>query len=305
MEPTLERTRALSAARAHLDRGFRFEQAGSLARALEEYRDALASHPLPIDEIEARLRIARVYRTMAAWDMCRVEAEAAIRLADDHREDDLAAEAMNVQLGALQMQGFYDEADELGKRAIARAKSARVRGITLQNLGRSAAERRNFAQSDKYFSASIDAFRSANYDIGLAVALTNAAKSALDQGNAPRALETGHEAIGLARRLNQLDVLLTAVQNQAAAFAVKGDHDAAEGLLTEALGHFTSAKNLIRQAECLEIMGQMSEARAADPETARRCYERARELAITVGDRPLADRLTARLGGAERTGAAK
>ena len=34
MEPTLERSRALSAARAHLDRGVRFGQAGSLPRAL-------------------------------------------------------------------------------------------------------------------------------------------------------------------------------------------------------------------------------------------------------------------------------
>lgn len=297
MEPTLERTRALSAARAHLDRGFRFEQAGTLARALEEYRDALNSHPLPVEEIEARLRIARVYRTMAAWDMCRVEADTALQLADSHHEDDLAAEAMNVQLGALQMQGFYDEADELGRRAITRARSARVRGITLQNLGRGAAERRDFAQSDAYFAESIDAFRSATYDIGLAVALANAAKAALDQGNIARALETGREAISLARRLNLLDVLLTAVQNQAAAFAAKGDHESAESLLTEALGHFTSAKNLIRQAECLEIMGQMSEARAGDPDTARRCYERARELAIAVGDHPLADRLTKRLGG--------
>lgn len=299
MEPTLERTRALSAARAHLDRGFRFEQAGSLARALEEYRDALASHPQPVEEIEARLRIARVYRTMAAWDMCRSEAEAAIRLADANGEDDLAAEAMNVQLGALQVQGFYEEADELGRRAISRARSARVRGITLQNLGRSAAERGNFARSDTLFAESIDAFRSANYDIGLAVALGNAAKAALDQGNSSRAVDLGHEAIALARRLNQLDVLLTAVQNQAAAFAARGEHDAAEALLTEALGHFTSARNLLRQAECLEIMGQMSEARSADSETARRCYERARELANAVGDRPLADRLTRRLGAGE------
>ncbi len=99
----------------------------------------------------------------------------------------------------------------------------------------------------------------------------------------------------MARRLNLLDVLLTAVQNQAAAFAASGDHESAEALLTEALGHFTSARNLVRQAECLEIMGQMAATRSADSETARRCYERARELANAVGDRPLADRLTKRL----------
>lgn len=295
MEPTLDRPRALSAARAHLDRGFRFEQAGSLSRALEEYHDALASHPLAVEEIEARLRIARVYRTMAAWDLCRAESETAIRLAHQHHEDDLAAEAMNVQVGALQLQGFYDQADDLGRSAVALARSARVRGITLQNLGRGAAEQGRFAESDELFAQSIDAFRSANYDIGIAVALTNAAKAAFDRGDSKRALEVGREAVAMARRLNLLDVLLTAVQNQAATFASVGDHDSAEALLTEALGHFTSARNLVRQAECLETMGQMSEARSGDPETARRCYERARELATAVGDRPLADRLAKRL----------
>jgi hypothetical protein len=46
-------------------------------------------------------------------------------------------------------------------------------------------------------------------------------------------------------------------------------------------------------------MGQMSEARSADPDTARRCYERARELASAVGDRPLTERLTKRLSAGE------
>ena len=46
-----------------------------------------------------------------------------------------------------------------------------------------------------------------------------------------------------------------------------GNLEAAEELLTEALGYFTSAQNVIRQAECLEIMGEISE-RRPDIETA-------------------------------------
>ncbi|MGH9888212.1 MAG: hypothetical protein ACREBE_21950, partial [bacterium] len=149
---------------------------------------------------------------------------------------------------------------------------------------------------DRYFQESVNAFRAANYDIGLAVALTNAAKAALDRGDPARALEIGDEAIGLTRRVNALNVLLTAVQNQAAAFAALGEYDSAESLLTEALGHFTSARNLVGQAECLEIMGQMSEARPTDGDTARRCYIRARELAVEAGDHPLIERLSKRLG---------
>jgi hypothetical protein len=37
--------------------------------------------------------------------------------------------------------------------------------------------------------------------------------------------------------------------------------------LTEALGHFTSAGNLVRQAECLEIMGDLSAQRAEEGDT--------------------------------------
>jgi tetratricopeptide (TPR) repeat protein len=295
MEPTAERSRALSAARAHLDRGFRFEQGNSFERALEAYRDALAARPTALERVEAHLRIARVYRHLAQWDESSAEAAEAIRLADLAAADDLAAEAMNVEVGVLQIRGFIDEGDALAQKALLRARTARVRGITLQNLGRGAAERRDFAASDKYFEQSIEAFRSANYDIGLAVALTNAAKAALDRGDPQRALSIGEEAIGLTRRLNVLDILLTAVQNQAAAYAAVGQLDAAESLLTEALGHFTSARNPIRQAECLEIMGQMSESRGNDAETARRCYTRARELAIAAGDRQLVDRLSTRL----------
>jgi tetratricopeptide (TPR) repeat protein len=272
MEPSAERSRALSAAKAHLDRGFRFEGAGTLERALDAYRDALAAQPTPVEEVEARLRSARVYRNLSNWERCRAESSAAIRLADEIGADDLAAEAMNVEIGALQIQGFLDEAEALGHRALARSRTARVRGITLQNLGRGAAERGDFDASDRYFQESIESFRSANYEIGLAVALGNAAKAALDRGDPHRALQIGN------------------------AFAAIGELDSAESLLTEALGHFTSARNVVRQAECLEIMGQMSEARGDAGETARRCYARARELAISSGDHPLAERLSKRLG---------
>lgn len=217
-----------------------------------------------------------------------------MRLAARIGADDLAAEAMNIEVGVLQMQGRFDEADVLANTAMTRARSPRVRGITLQNLGRSAAERGDFTTSDRYFDESIAAFRGANYEVGLAVGLTNAARAALDRGDAHRSIEIGEEAIALARRLNALEVMLTTVQNQAAAFLAIGNVESAEVLLTEALGHFTSARNPIRQAECLEIMGQMSETRP-DLETATRCYARARDIALSANDLPLADRLAKRL----------
>jgi tetratricopeptide (TPR) repeat protein len=299
MEPIREPGPATSAARAHLDQGFRFEKGGTLGRALDIYGDALAAAQTPGERAEASLRIARVYRTLARFDESIEQARRAIELADEAGDDDLAAEAMNVEIGALQMRGSFDEADAIALAAMQRARSPRVRGITLQNLGRSAAERRDFMTSDDYFERSIVAFREARYEIGLSVSLVNAARAALDRGDALRAIDIGQEAIAVARRLNMLDILSTAVQNQAAAFVALGNVESAEGLLTEALGHFTSARNPQRQAECLEIMGQMTELRP-DHETAARCYARAHDLALRAGDQTLIDRLTRRLEAASK-----
>ncbi len=298
MESLSDPSWGISAARAHLERGFRFEQGGTLGRALDAYRDALAASTTPIEQVEAHLRIARVHRTRAEWDLAHGEAEEAVRLAEEAGEADLAAEALNIEIGSLQMQGRFDEADVICRRAIAIAQSPRVRGITLQNLGRGAAERGDFQRSDEYFDESIAAFRAAHYEIGLAVALMNAARAALDRGNARRSIDIGQEGIAIARRLNALDSLLVGVQNQAAAFVALKEFDAAESLLTEALGHFTSARNPVRQAECLEIMGEMSELKG-DAETAARCYGRARELATVAGDAPLLARLAIRLAALE------
>lgn len=294
MDFTPEPSQTGSAARAHLDRGFRFEEGGTLERSLDAYREALEAATTPAERAEARLRIARVYRTMAQWAKSREESSEAVRIAESAGDADLAAEALNIEIGALQIQGLFDEADAIAKKALESAKTPRVRGITLQNLGRSAAERRDFATSDRYFDESIAAFREANYERGLAVALVNASRVALDRGDAARSVEIGDEAIAIARRLNSLESLLTAVQNQAAAFMALDRLDAAEGLLTEALGHFTTARNPIRQAECLELMGQLSE-RRRDWETAVRCYTRATDLGRTANDKPLMDRLAARI----------
>jgi tetratricopeptide (TPR) repeat protein len=287
----------------YLDRGFRFEQGGLLERALESYRDALAASQTPVEEAEAHLRIARVYRAVSNWEESQRSSARAIELAKRAGVPDLVAEAMNIEVGSLQIQGYYEAADAIAMRALECARTPRVRGITLQNLGRGAAERGDFVTSDRYFDESISCFRKANYDLGLAIGLGNVARAALDRGDVERAIELGEEAIGLARRVNALDLLLTGVQNQAAAFAATGRYELAEALLTEALGHFTSAGNLVRQAECLEIMGDLSAQRAEEGDTMTRCFKRALVLATRANDHRLMERLSRRL--AEEVGEAQ
>jgi tetratricopeptide (TPR) repeat protein len=265
-------------------------------RALDAYHDALGAARTIIEEAEANVRISRVLRSLGRWTESTVASTQAIRLAEQAGSRDLVAEAMNIEVGALQVQGYYEAADVIAIRALESASSPRVRGITLQNLGRGAAERGDFETSDRYFNESIRCFRLANYDLGLAIALVNVGRAALDRGDFQRAIELGNEAIALTRRLNALDLLLTGVQNQAAAYAATGRHELAEGLLTEALGHFTSAGNLVRQAECLEIMGDLSARRPDNGDTATRCFTRALALASRANDQTLVERLSKRLG---------
>lgn len=278
-----------------LDRGFRLEQAGTALRAVEAYTAALDANPGPAEAAEAHLRLARAQRALAHWDEAVLHAREAVRLASEVGDENLVAEALNAEIGVYLIRGELGQAEALGRRALEESQTPRVRGITLQNLGTVAAARKDFAAASRLFEDSIAAFRDAGYDLGIAIALNNAAVMARETGDARRALELSRESASICRRLNALNVLLTAVQNQARALVELGSFDEAEGLLTEALGHFTSARNVVEQAACLESLGDLSTLRRGDVQTARRCYERALDLANTAQDPVLAKRLEERL----------
>lgn len=280
---------------AELERGFRLEQAGNAERALEAYQGALSSAVDPLEKVEARVRIARVLRNLARWDESTAESRRAVTMAIGLSAHDLAAEAMNVELGVLQRRGAFREAYDLGEAALQHAKSPRVRGITLQNLGATAGVQGDFRRADEYIEQSAAAFREAGYELGVAIALSNQSIVARELGEAERSIELSLKAIAICRRLNALDALLTAVQNQAHALAMLGRFEEAEEMLTEALGHFVSAQNAIGQAECLEILGELAERRTGNVDTARRCYQRARDIADRAGATVLAERLERRL----------
>lgn len=284
-----------SPASQFLDRGFRLEQAGTATRAAEAYRHALTLDPTPAEAAEGHLRLSRALRSLAQWDEAVEEAREAERRGRQIGDEDLAAEALNAEAGVHLMRGDYDVAESLARCALIDAQSARVRGITLQNLGYTAAARKEYGRAKDYFADSLRSFRESGYELGIAVALNNAAAMARDMGDARLGLELSRESATICRRLNALNVLLAAVQNQARALVQLGSFDEAEGLLTEALGHFTSAKNIIEQAACLESLGDLSAARRGDTQTALRCYQRALDLAATAQDRALSERLQERV----------
>src|SRR5919204_6798693 len=231
-----EQPRALTA-RAHLDGGLRYEQAGLARKAIVAYEAALSADADLSTQAEAYLRLARVHRSESDWDSAERAARLALQLANQAGSDDLAAEAMNVEVGVYVLRGEFDAADALAVAALARARSPRVRGIVLQNRGSIAAQRRHFAAASRLFAESVHAFEQAGYELGMAIALNNASAAARDAGDPARAVEFALQAAALARRLSAFDILMLAVQNQAHALIELGRISEAEALLGEALGH--------------------------------------------------------------------
>jgi tetratricopeptide (TPR) repeat protein len=284
-----------SIARGHLDVGRRFEQAGATEKALTAYRAALATARLPIEKAEATLRMARVHRTRAAWDDAIRDAREAVRLANLAGDDDLVAEAMNVEVGVYQLRGEFAAGHALAELALSRTDAPRIRGMLLQNRGAMAARSRDFAAAERFFAESIDAFRAAGYDRGVAIALNNAAAAALDADDPERALAQARESADVALRAQAFDVVVLALQNQGEALVGLDRLEEAESMLGGTLGHFASSGDMLRQAECLEILGGLHARREGGRPTAIRCLERAVSLANGVGDRVLCERLAGRL----------
>ena len=222
MEPSTWNERArISAARAHLDRGFRFEQAGSLARALEEYRDALAAAPAArrgdrSAGCGSRASIARWPRGTCAAP----SRTTAIRLADAARR------------GRPRRRG-----DERPGRRAAGAGLLRGGGRARPTRHRSRAvlpRSRNHAAEPRAGRRGAARLRGVRHATSPSRSTrfgrrttTSGWRSRSPTRRRPRSIgatsrgpsRSATRPSRLARRLNALDVLLTAVQNQAAAFA--------------------------------------------------------------------------------------
>ena len=199
--------------RPHLERGLRYEQGGLTDKAIEAYERALGASLTPVERAEARIRLARVQRALSNWDEAMRESREAVRLADSADNGDLAAEAMNVEVGVHQLRGDFELAGRLARAALERAQSPRTRGILLQNLGAIAAQRREFRIAERMFAESVEAFKAARYALGMAIALNNASAAARDAGDFDRALELASLATDVCEKIDATDILMLALQN--------------------------------------------------------------------------------------------
>lgn len=275
---------AWAAARAALDAGARHEAAGSPERAASCYEEALACSATPTIGAEAHRRLADVHRSRGDWPRAIAAARRSAVIAAEAGLDGLRAEALNAEGNVHLVRGELAPARLLFERALAHVPGDRVRGIVLQNLGTCAARAGDFAAAGELFATSLAHFRTARYERGVVIALNNVASAHADAGDPAAALPLLAEAGEIARALNDVDLLIVTVSVEAEALGKLGRHDEAERRIGEALGFFAHARNDLRRAECLLVLGDIHAAQAGEEhrDTARRCYGMALQLAESL-----------------------
>lgn len=291
--------RTEEALRTLLEEGRRAENAGVLDRAEAVYKEIADHAPTPKLAAEVLLRRSHVHRS---WGM---SAEA-IRLAQQGRslarqadERALEAELLNAEGAVHQSRGDFEEADRLFGSMLALTDNPRVRGIALQNLGSNAAIRCNYEEAERCFRESSVLFARAGYGRGEAFSLNNQGRVLLDKGSSGDAVPVLERAVGLANRLQDLDLHALATMNLAEALLSLGMLDQAEARATQALGYFINADVPWRTVDCLRIQGDISVRKREEPE-ALRCYERALQIADALEAKVEAEDLRRRIDGLRR-----
>ena len=268
-------------ARDLLDEGRRSQQLGALERALACYREAVEGTDDPVVAAEAWRRVSSIHRARCEWQEA-LEAAARSRTILRRTPDrDGLAESLNAEATVYMARGDFGPARPLLEEAAEAARSDRVIGITLQNLGLVSARCGDLDGAERYFKVSAAHFKRSGYRWGEACVLINHAASALDRENYELADATAGQAIEAAREVEDLNLLAMATMNRAEARAALNDLQCAEDLVSAALGYFGATGDHGRQVEAYRLLGDICHKRGDDA-TARRCYEKALEMAHSI-----------------------
>lgn len=281
-----------------LDDGSKYERAGMPDRALDRYRAALEQTDDPALISESLRRQAHVYRSRCDWDSAVDAAVRSAQVAEGAGLIDLLAEAWNAEAAVHQSRGDFDAAIPLYRRMLDTVQVGRIRGVALQNLAAIHATRGMLDEAERDFEAAVAAFQDAGDRSGMGYVLTNLGALALDRGDPSQAEETLHEAIRLAREIQDLDLLALARFNHAETLLAQGELQKAETEVSASLGHFGAAENHWRRLECLRLLGDITR-RKGQPDAARRFFEAAIVIAEEIGNLLVRDQLTARISALE------
>jgi tetratricopeptide (TPR) repeat protein len=198
--------------------------------------------------------------------------------------------------------GALGEAKPLFEAMLELTAEPRIRGVALQNLGIIHGQLGELEAADQRLKEAYSEFDRADYVWGKAHVLNNKVAVAVERGDFGAAAELARQALGLARSVDDLDLLAIATLNLAEGLAGLGDLDAAQEQASIALGHFEVSGNRWRRVACLRILGDMT-ARRGDAATAQALWRRGLELAREIGADRDASLLEERLEGGGPPGA--
>lgn len=282
------------AVREILDDGLRYEKAGMMDRALEQYLSALEHARDPSLVSESLRRQAHVYRTRCDWEEAIDAARRSAAAAHSAQSAPLLAEAWNAEAAVHQSRGDFDPAVVLYRQMLDAVQVGRIRGVALQNMAAICAMQGKQDEAEHHFRDAYAAFEAARDTWGMAHVLHNLGCLALDRSDPDTAEATLYEATTLAREIQDLELLALARLNRAEALLARGDLEKAELEVSASLGHFVSAGNDFRRTECLRVLGDIA-LRKDQPESARRFYQVALETADSIGAKVTREQLSTRL----------
>jgi tetratricopeptide (TPR) repeat protein len=247
----------MSSPQARLEEGLRLQKSGQFDAALACYREVEATGNAALLSESLRRR-AVIHHARAEWDEALETARRSAAVAEEAGLVDQLAGAVNAEAAVFLAVGRFDEARMLLARVLAMTSDRRSRGVAYQNLGYIAASEADFPTAKQHFMEAHQCYASAGLVWEEAYVLHNFGTAALEHASPRVAASLLEDAVGAARRSEDLDLLALARTSLAEALAALGQLEEAERMATEARGHFVATGNRWRLIESLQLLGKIA-----------------------------------------------
>ena len=272
----------MSSPQARLDEGLRLQKSGQFDAALACYREVEASGNAALLSESLRRRAA-IHHARAEWDEALETARRSAAVAEEAGLVDQLAGAVNAEAAVFLAVGRYDQARMLLARVLAMTSDRRSRGVAYQNLGIIAASEGAFPTAKQHFMEAHQCYAAAGLVWEEAYVLHNFGTAALEHASPQVAASLLEDAVGAARRAEDLDLLALARTSLAEALAALGRHEDAERMAVEARDHFVATGNRWRLIESLQLLARVAQERGRRADAVamlRQALALAREIGV-------------------------
>jgi putative nucleotidyltransferase with HDIG domain len=237
------------------------ERAGCVPEAIAAYEAAIKAagargEPRVLAEALRRLAVVRHHRNEES--QARSLGEQSYRIAQQHGDEVLAAEALNTLGGFDLRTGALDQARQRFLEALDRGDASRaLRARVEQNLGIVANIQGDLPEALRRYEASLEAYRSDDDAPGCAIAYHNLAMASADRGQLDQAELFFRESYDIARRLGDVHLQGLCLVNHAEVHVARQRYDDARRSAEEALVIFDQVGAHTEKAEAYRALGMV------------------------------------------------